>query len=221
MAGRDVSDTTAAVEAVVFDVGHVLYDWNPRHLYAKLIAEEEQLEWFLANVVTYEWHYQHDAGRPFAETSVELIGRFPEHEALIAAYGPRWLETVGEPIEGMIDLVGELASAGMPLFAITNFSDEFFPRFRAGAPVFSHFRDVVVSGAERMIKPERRIFELAVRRFGIEPRRSLFVDDRPDNVEAAEALGFIGHVFRDAATLRRHMQELGIELAGQPAAAER
>lgn len=196
--------------SVVFDVGGVLYDWHPRHLYSKLIDDPDQLDWFLANVVTLEWHFQHDAGRPFAETSAELIERFPDHRDLIAVYDPRWLETIPGPIPGMIELVDDLAVAGVPLYAITNFSHEFWPRFTATAPVFRHFRDIVVSGDERLVKPDPAIFALASARFGIRPGEALFIDDRADNVAASEAAGFVGHVFDGEARLRSRLRGLGL-----------
>ena len=196
--------------SIVFDVGGVLYDWHPRHLYRKLIDDPDRLEWFLANVVTLEWHFQHDAGRPFAETSAELIERFPDHRELIALYDERWLETIPGPVPGMIELVDELAAAGVPLYAITNFSHEFWPRFRTTAPVFGHFRDIVVSGDERLVKPGAEIFALARRRFGLAPGDGLFIDDRTDNGAASEAAGFIGHVFDGVAPLRRRLRALGL-----------
>lgn len=188
--------------AVVFDVGKVLYDWDPRFLYAKLIADPVELEWFLEHVVTQAWHFQHDAGRPAAATTAELTAAFPDRAALIAAYVPRWLETIPGPIPGMIALVDELAARGVPLYAITNFSAEFWPRFRASAPVFDHFLDVVVSGEEQLVKPDPAIYALAMRRFGIAPGEAVFIDDRADNVAAADAAGFVGHVFSNADDLR-------------------
>ena len=198
------------VRAVVFDVGHVLYDWDPRFLYTKLIPDVAELDWFLANVVTRDWHFQHDVGRAFADTSAELSEQFPQLAPLIAAYGPRWLETIPGPMPGMLDLVDELASAGVPLFAITNFSAEFWAIFRPTAPVFDHFRDIIVSGAERLVKPDAAIFELAMMRFGLAPGEALFVDDRADNVAGGEAVGLIGHVFERAGPLRARLVELGL-----------
>ena len=205
-----MADNGSSIRSVVFDVGGVLYDWHPRYLYRKLIDDPDRLEWFLANVVTLEWHFQHDEGRPCAETTAELIERFPEHRDLIAVYDERWLETVPGPIPGMIELVGQLAAVGVPLYAITNFSHEFWPRFKATAPVFTPFRDIVVSGDERLVKPDPRIFELAKRRFSVAPGEALFIDDRADNVAAAEAAGFVGHVFEGADRLRRRLVELGL-----------
>ena len=194
--------------AVVFDVGHVLYDWDPRFLYEKLIDEPQALDDFLTRVVTREWHFQHDAGRPFAETSAELAAAHPGHRTLIDQFGPRFGETIPGPIPGMVELVEELDGAGVPLFAITNFSAEFWEPFRIReAALFDRFRDIVVSGAERLVKPDPAIFALAMARFGLEPGDALFIDDRAENVAAGEAAGLIGHVFRDAGALRTMLVE--------------
>jgi 2-haloacid dehalogenase len=187
--------------ALVFDVGHVLYDWDPRFLYAKLIAEPDRLDWFLANVVTKRWHYQHDLGRPWRETTAELIAAFPDERALIEAYGPRWLETIPGPVPGTHALVEALDAAGVPLYAITNFSGEFWEMFRPTAPLFDRFRDIIVSGHERLMKPDPAIYALAEERFGRAPEELLFVDDNPANVAGALAAGWHAHRFVDAPAL--------------------
>jgi len=207
--------------AVVFDVGHVLYDWDPRFLYAKLIPDPAALDAFLSTVVTKAWHYQHDAGRAFAETSVELVARFPQHRALILAYGPRWLETIGEPIAGMASLVGELAAARVPLFAITNFSAEFWDMFRPTVPLFDLFADVVVSGAERLVKPDPAIYALAKARFGLPAGEALFIDDNAANVVAAETAGWFAHRFEGVDGARNALARHGFPVSpvwGEPAA---
>jgi 2-haloacid dehalogenase len=199
------------VRAVVFDVGNVLYDWHPRYLYARLIDDQAALELFLRDVVTFAWHHQHDEGRPFAETSAELSARFPEHRDLIAAWGPRFLESIGDPLPGVSEIVAELDAARVPLFAITNFSHEFWPPFRAReAALFDRFRDIVVSGAEKLAKPDPAIYRLALERFGLREGEALFIDDKADNIAAAEANGFAGHIFRDAPTLRAELVRLGL-----------
>lgn len=191
------------LDAVVFDVGEVLFGWSLRALYAKLIADPAELDWFLANVVTTGWHFQHDAGRPTAETVAELVAEHPAHRDLIEAFPRRFAETITGPIPGMHELVAELGARGVPLYAITNFGHEFWALFRPSQPIFDRFRDIVVSGTERMMKPDPAIFELAKRRFGGDAARMLFVDDRADNVAAAEAAGFRGWLFDgDAARLR-------------------
>jgi 2-haloacid dehalogenase len=196
--------------AVVFDVGNVLYGWDIRSLYARLIADPARLDWFCSHVVTPEWHFAHDAGVPFAENAAALIARHPDEADLISAFGPRFNETITGPVPGMIPLVEQLAAAGVPLFAITNFSAEFWPGFRATAPVFDHFTDIVVSGAERLVKPDPAIYALALARFGLAPGTALFVDDRADNVEAAAAGGFIGHHFDGAEGLAAQLRTFGL-----------
>lgn len=198
MQAKVVAVPAARPRAVVWDVGHVLYDWDPRFLYEKLIPEPERLDWFLSNVVTRAWHFQHDAGRPFVETSAELIALHPEHAALIADYGPRWLETIPGPIPGTHELVERLAAAGVPQYGITNFSGEFWDRFRPTAPLFDHFTDIVVSGHERLVKPGRAIYELARQRFGLGDGEALFIDDNRANVEAAREAGWHAHLFEGA-----------------------
>ena len=199
------------VRAVVFDVGSVLYHWDPAALYAKLIADPVERDWFLTHVVSLDWHFQHDAGRLFAETSAELIAQYPEYGALIAAWGPRFDETITGPVAGMIELVETLAAADVALFAITNFSAEFWRPFRTKrADVFDRFQDIIVSGDERLVKPNAAIYNLARQRFSLAAGEALFIDDRLDNVQAAEENGFIGHHFSDYTTLVPPLKALGL-----------
>lgn len=200
-----------AVAAVIFDVGNVLYHWNPRVLYERLIDDDRALDAFLQHVVTLDWHFQHDQGRPFAETSAELIARHPEHADLIRLWGEKFIDSVGPAIKGMPEIVRELDDGGVPIFAITNFSDEFWPPFHAReAALFAPFRDILVSGAEKLVKPDPAIYRLALARFGLSAEEALFVDDREENVIAAEAEGKRGHLFRDAAALREELASLGL-----------
>ncbi|MDB5707168.1 MAG: Hydrolase, haloacid dehalogenase-like family [Sphingomonas bacterium] len=195
--------------AVVFDVGNVLYDWNPRFLYERLIEDDQALDAFLRDVATREWHFQHDEGRPFAETSAELSAEYPEHADLIALWGPRFNETIPDMLPGMADVIAELDAAGVPLFAITNFSGEFWVPFREReAAIFDRFRDVVVSGDERLVKPDPAIYRLALDRFGLEAGEAVFIDDRADNVAAANQIGMRGLQFIDAPTLRGQLNAL-------------
>ena len=197
--------------AVIFDVGRVLYEWDPRILYERLIPAGEALELFLRDVVTTDWHFQHDAGRPFADTSEELIAAYPEHAALIALWGPRFIESIGPPIAGMPALVDELAARDVPLYAITNFSGEFWPPFRAReAAMFDRFRDIVVSGDEKLTKPDAAIYRLALDRFGLAAGRTVFIDDSVANVAGAAAVGLIALHFTDEPRLRRELTGLGL-----------
>ncbi len=199
-------------KAVVWDVGHVLFDWDPRYLYAKLIADPAELDWFLSHVVTKAWHFQSDAGRPIATMIAELSERFPHYANLIAAYHPRWLETIPSSIPGMLELVDNLAVRCVPQFAITNFGAEFWAMFRPTAPVFDAFTDIVVSGVEKITKPDPAIYALALSRFGLGPGDAVFIDDRADNVATANNAGLIGHVFVDAADTRAWLLASGFPL---------
>jgi 2-haloacid dehalogenase len=196
--------------AVVFDIGRVLFDWNLRHLFAKLIADPAELDWFLANVVTEEWHFQSDGGRPLAEMVPELVARFPDREPLIAAYVERFNETIADPVPGSHDLVRRLSRAGVPLFALTNFGAEFWRGFRPHQPIFDLFADVVVSGEERAAKPEARIYEIAEARFAHPPHALFFTDDNPHNVAAALDRGWHAHLFTGAAGLEAELVALGL-----------
>ena len=189
------------LRAIIFDVGHVLYDWDIAYLYEKLIVDPDRRAWFLANVVTREWHFQHDRGALFADTSAALIARFPAHREFILAYGERWLETIGDPVPGMLPLVRSLHASGLPIYGITNFSGEFWERFRPTAPIFDLFADIIVSGHEKLTKPNPAIYRLAIDRFGIDPATTLFVDDQPANVAAAKAAGMHAHRFVDQPAL--------------------
>lgn len=198
------------VRAVVFDIGKVLIDWDIRFLYEKLIPDPATREWFLHHVLTPQWHDQHDLGRRAEDTTAELKAQFPAYSAWIDAYVPRWLETIGGLVPGIDAVMDDLDARGVPLFAVTNFSAEFWPRFAAAYPITQKLRDVVVSGVEKIAKPDPRIYTLALRRFGLQAGDAIFIDDRLQNVIAAEENGFIGHHFRDAHALRAALVEIGL-----------
>ena len=197
-------------QAVVFDIGRVLFDWNLRHLFAKLIDDPAELDWFLANVVTEEWHFQSDAGRPLVEMVPERIDQYPGHAALIESYRTRFNETLPRAIEGAHAIVRRLADRGVPLYALTNFGAEFWAGFRPIQPIFELFADVVVSGEERCAKPDPRLYAIAERRFGRPPQALFFTDDNPANVAAAAARGWQAHLFSDAAALEAELVAKGL-----------
>lgn len=203
-----------APHAVIFDVGNVLFPWEPRLVYERLFDTEQALDAFLSQVATKEWHFQHDAGRPFAETSAELSALYPEHADKIALWGPRFAEQLGPAFPEMVTLIDELDSAGVPLYAITNFSGEFWRDWMPQVEwLFGRFRDIVVSGDEKLTKPDPAIYTLALERFGLNGPEAVFVDDMPVNVEAARAQGIHGVVFTGAADFRAELVRLGV-LAG-------
>jgi 2-haloacid dehalogenase len=175
-----------------------------------LILDPVELDWFLTNVVTEQWHFQSDAGRPLAEMLLERIAEFPDHTHLIEAYHDRFNETLPSAIPGTHEIVHRLAARGVPLFALTNFGAEFWAGFRPLQPIFDLFADVVVSGEERCAKPDPRIYEIAERRFRHPPRALFFIDDSPANVAGAAARGWQAHLFTDAAALEAELVALGL-----------
>lgn len=197
-------------QAVVFDIGKVLFDWNLRHLFEKLIDDPAELDWFLANVVTDQWHFQCDEGRTLDEMLPERIALYPDHAHLIEAYRARFNETLPSEIPGTHALVRRLAGRGVPLYALTNFGAEFFTGFRPVHSIFELFGDIVVSGDERVAKPDPRIYAIAEQRFGHAPEALFFTDDNPANVAAARERGWQAHLFTDAATLEAQLTASGL-----------
>ena len=197
-------------QAVVFDIGRVLFEWDLRALFAKLIDEPDQLDWFLRHVVTEDWHFQADAGRPLAEMVAERQAEFPQQAHLLDAYATRFNETVEQPVAGTHALVRRLHAAGVPLYALTNFGAEFFAGFRPTQPIFELFDDIVVSGVECVAKPDPRIYAIAERRFGRAPGELFFTDDNPANVTAARARGWHAHLFEGAKGLEAALAHAGL-----------
>jgi 2-haloacid dehalogenase len=207
-----------ATKAVVFDLGGVLIDWDPRYLYRKLLADEAAVEEFLATVCTPEWNAEQDRGRQFAEGVAELVERYPVHAAAITAYHERWTEMLGGDIGGTVELLAELRAAGVPLYALTNWSAETFGIARERFEFLSWFDGVLVSGEERMIKPDPAIFRLLLDRFGLDPQATFYVDDSPANVAAASELGFDAVRFTGPERLRRDLEIRGLLARSAPSA---
>ena len=198
-------------KAVVFDVGNVLYGWDPDSFLVRQVADDEARLRFVEDVDLYSWHESLDGGRPYDEAAAELNEKFPHYAHLIAAWSDRFGETITGPVPGTHEIVEELDAKGVPLFAITNFSADFWPPFHAGEKAFfGRFRDIVVSGEVKLLKPDPAIYWLALDRFRLAPAEALFVDDRQINVEAALAIGMKGHLFTGAEDLRLRLEAEGL-----------
>jgi 2-haloacid dehalogenase len=197
-----------APTTVVFDIGNVLLRWDPRHLYRKVFADEAQMEWFLREVCTTEWNIEQDRGRSWDEAVAILVERHPEWDAQIRAFHERWHETVVGVFDDNVAVLERLGQAGVPTYAITNFSADKFREAREIYPFLKAFKGVVVSGDERLIKPDRAIFDLFFSRYGLAPQDCVFIDDSKANIDMAEDLGM--HVVHYAepldlaAALRAH-----------------
>ena len=191
---------------IVFDLGAVLIEWNPRHLYRKVFTDEAQMEWFLANVCHNDWNLAQDRGRSFDDAVVEATTRHPVHAAEIAMFRDRWMEMVPGDIPGSVQILEELHSKGAPLYAITNWNGDTFRATQNRFKFLRLFRDIVVSGDEKMLKPEPDIFHLLASRNNIKLSQSLFIDDSLKNVKGAEAVGMQSHHFVNPDGLRADLR---------------
>ena len=199
------------IDTVVFDLGGVVVDWNPRYLYRKIFMDEGEMEKFLAHVTNGEWNERQDAGRPFGEAIEELSAREPGYRREIEAYFSRWPEMLAGLVPGTSELIERIATEKrVRLFALSNWSAETFPHALRKFDVLSKFEDVVLSGREKMIKPDQRFFKLLETRHGVVPSRALFIDDVEKNVNAAKSLGYNVLHFKSAEVLKRTLIDLGV-----------
>jgi 2-haloacid dehalogenase len=201
---------TRSIDTVVFDLGGVLLNWDPRYLYRSIFEDEARMEWFLAEVTHHEWNLQQDAGRSWDEATAEAIQRHPEWEPQIRAYRARWREMIPNAIEGTVAILERLHGQGTPLYAITNFAEDTFEEARGIFPFLGLFRDVVVSGTERVLKPEPRIYEILAQRNGLDLGRCVFIDDVPKNVAGARAVGMEAIHFVGPDDLAARLGTLGL-----------
>jgi 2-haloacid dehalogenase len=201
----------ADVEAVVWDIGRVLVQWDFPRIWRDAIPDADERAAFTSSVVSEAWHFRHDCGESMADLVAERVAAFPDHRALIERYQTHWLLSVPGPIDGTHALIERLAACGVPQFSITNFGADAFALFRPTFPILTHLADIVVSGEERLVKPDAAIFDLAAARFGHDPARMLFIDDNAANIAAARALGWQVHHFNgDATALEADMIGLGL-----------
>ena len=178
------------IETIIFDLGGVLIDWDPRHLYRKLIPDEERMDYFLANICVHDWNEKHDAGHPVAEGMAELAAEHPDWEKEIFAYYGRWQEMLGGPIHGTVEILANLKQAGEKLLlALTNWSAETFPIARDRYDFLTWFEGILVSGEEKMKKPDPEFFQLLFDRFEVDPTTAVFIDDSARNIESAAKCG--------------------------------
>ncbi|WP_417811395.1 HAD family hydrolase [Thalassospira alkalitolerans] len=200
------------IETVLFDLGGVLVDWDPRHLYRKIFTDPAEMERFLTEVCHPHWNFLHDKGAlGFANSIPDLQHRYPDYSDQIAAWMDRWPEMMKGPIDRTVHILEELKSRGnVRLFALTNWSADTWPYALERFEFLNHFEDILVSGREKLAKPDPQIFDLAASRFKFDPRETLFIDDNEKNIQQAREMGFVTHWFRDPLKLRRDLMEYGL-----------
>ena len=196
---------------VVFDLGGVLFDWDPRYLYRKLLPDEDAVEDFLATVCTPDWNAKQDLGRSVADAVAELHALHPDKIDLINAYYERWNEAIGSTIEGTVRLLDRLHRARCPaLYALTNWPADTFPAARRRYEFLARFSDIIVSGEVKLGKPDPQVFELMFQRCGFNPENSVFIDDLIENIEVARSLGMHGIHFRSPRQTGNELRKLGL-----------
>ena len=204
--------TKSRATIVVFDIGNVLLHWDPRLLYRKIFTDETEVEWFLREVCSPAFNLELDAGRPFSEAVSELTGRFPGYANAIRAYDERWLETTQGLITESVEILERLRQNGVRNYAITNFSAEKFSIVRTMFPTLDAFDGIIVSGEERVVKPDPAIYRLLFDRYGFAAADCLFIDDSEKNVAGARAVGMRAHLFESASALRTELIRHGFAI---------
>ena len=201
------------ITTVVFDLGGVLIDWDPRHLYRKLFRDPGQMEDFLARVCTPDWHYAHDLGDDMRQSCRRLASRYPGQREMIMAWAERNEEMTRGQFDGTVAVLAELRAAGVPCLALSNMEAETFPLERARFAFMDWFDGYVISGIEGVAKPDRRIFEILLGRYRLAAAATLFIDDTPPNVAAARDLGMQALQYTCASALRRDLRSLGLAVS--------
>lgn len=199
------------IDTVIFDLGGVLIDWNPRYLFRKILKNEEEINFFLENICTSEWNDRQDAGRSFADGIRELIGKHPDWEGSIIAWGERWQETINGPIQETVDILEKIKHSGaFKLYALTNWSAETFPWALQNFHFLHWFEGIVVSGVEKTRKPFPEFYKILFERYRIDPSRALFIDDNIKNIDGASAVGLNSVHFTTPAQLKKDLTQIGV-----------
>ncbi len=198
------------IKNIVFDLGGVLLDWNPRYLYRTIIDNEADIEYFLSHVCTDAWNLEMDRGRNRQEAIDELIAKFPDKADLIIAFKTRWIEMFSGPIHESVDILMELKQRGYPLYALSNWNDETFQIALKEFPFLRMFDGRIVSGEVKLVKPDPAIYSLLLETYNLNPRESLFIDDRDENVVGARACGMESIRFISPAKLEQDLAVYGL-----------
>lgn len=199
------------ISAVIFDLGGVVIDWNPAYVFRDMFhGDEARMDWFLTKICPPDWNGQQDAGYPIALATEERVALYPAWEKEIRAFYGRWLEMIGDPIPGTYELMQDLIAAGLPLYALSNWSAELFPLVADRIPAFKLFKKIFLSGEYKMIKPDARFYETALKEIAIPREALVFTDDNAVNIEASNKLGLKAFRFTTADTLRADLRSIGL-----------
>ena len=197
----------AQIKNIVFDIGEVLIDWNPRYLYSKIFDDAQEMEYFLSHVCNSEWNLRQDAGYDWDKAIADTTTRFPQYASQIAAYKSRWPEMVAGGVAGSVKVLQQLKAKNWPVYAITNYNHETFALSQELWPFLTLFDGIVVSGSEKICKPDLRIYEIFLDRYDVNAGECLFIDDRLENIKAAQDTGIAGLHFTSAEQMMRDLEK--------------
>jgi 2-haloacid dehalogenase len=201
------------IDTIIFDLGGVLVDWNPKYLYEKIFDTQEEVKWFLNNVCTSDWNIEQDGGRTIEEANSLKIAEFPEYEDEIKLFYNRWEEMFTGAIEKSVEIQQELINnPNYRVYALTNWSAEKWEKGKELFPFFNDFEGVIVSGQENMRKPHDEIYQLILDRFSINPKTTVFIDDNLENTIASTRNGIESIRFKSPQQLKRDLLKLGVTL---------
>ena len=201
------------IKNIIFDFGGVLMDWNPRYFFKDYFNDDDKMEYFLENIAQDEWNIEQDRGRSLSEGTEIQIKKFPEWEKEIRAYYDNWTVMLKSDIPQNVDVLRKLKNTDYQLFGLTNWSAETFPYALENYDFFQIFDGkIVVSGTEKLIKPDPAIWHILLERYHIQAGESVFIDDNPKNIEMAQSLGFATiHVTPDT-NLEQELTVLGVKM---------
>lgn len=197
------------IKNIIFDFGNVLITWQPQRIFSRMVPPEE-LDSFMQNVWKEEWNNNLDSGASLADNEQALKKKYPQHSKYIAAFHARWHESLGDEIAGSVALLAQLQAAGYATYGLSNWSAETFPVARKEHPFFSSFNGIVLSGEEKVCKPDPKIYAILLERYRLLPEQCVFIDDRQENLDAAKKMGMAGILFTSPAQAREALKRMSV-----------
>jgi 2-haloacid dehalogenase len=205
-----MSEMSDKIDTIIFDLGGVLIDWNPKYLYSQIFKNEEEMKSFFENICTSDWNEEQDAGRSLKKGTEFLVNKYPDHEENIRAFYGRWEEMLKGPIQETVDLFKEIKNRGFRTYALTNWSEETFAIALNRFDFLKWFDGIVVSGTEKTTKPFPEIYKILFDRYNVVPNKAVFIDDNLRNIKAAEKLGLKVIHFEDSQRLKKELEKFNI-----------
>lgn len=196
------------IKNIIFDFGGVLVDWNPHHLYDTYFGDKDSADWFLSNICTMDWNMQMDAGKPFEQGVAEKIAQYPQWEKEIRLYWERWIDMMGDTIPNMYDWILQLKQQGYAIYGLTNWSTETFIQVKDKYSIFQLMDGIVMSGEERVTKPDAKIYHILLNRYQLSPEECVFFDDNLNNVIAAQNIGIHAVQFQSTEQAKRELSKV-------------